>query len=246
MTTPDLTLVTLGGAFGMRNVSPFCLKIEMLLETLDVPYRLEEESDPRKAPKGKLPYLIVDGEKLPDSELIVEYLDKLTQGKVYAGMTAEERARGVALTRLAEDHLYWMMVASRWLDDAWFPHVVDGFFHIAPALVRPLVANLARRQVRQTYNLHGLGRHTQEEQNGFARRDLQALNDAVPEDGFLYGATPNVFDFTIAAMMAGIYDHQPASWITHIANEFGNLKAYTERVQAATGVYGRHVDSAAS
>lgn len=236
---PKLTLVTLGGAFGLRNVSPFCLKAEMLLESLGVPYELEEETDPRKAPKGKLPYLIVDGEKLPDSELIVEYLNEMTQGKVYAGLTPEQRAQGMALTRLAEDHLYWMMVASRWLDDEWWPHVVDGFFHIAPAIVRPLVAGIARRQMRQTYDLHGLGRHTRAEQEGFARRDLQALNDAVPEDGFLHGANPNVFDFTVAGMMAGIYDHQPASWVTHIANEFPKLKAYTERVQAATNTYAR-------
>ncbi len=239
MATPDLTLVTLGGAFGLRNVSPFCLKIEMLLETLDIPYQLEEEPDPRKAPKGKLPYLIVDGQKLPDSELIVEYLDELTQGKVYAGLTAAERAQGTALTRLSEDHLYWIMVASRWLDDAWFKNVVDGFFHIAPALVRPLVAKLAQRRVQQTYNLHGLGRHTLKEQEDFARRDLQALNDAVPEEGFLFGATPNIFDFTIAGLMAGIYDQQPPTWITHVANDFPSLKAYTERVQTTTGIYGR-------
>lgn len=32
-----LKLVTLPAAFGMRNVSPFCLKIEMLLTALNLP-----------------------------------------------------------------------------------------------------------------------------------------------------------------------------------------------------------------
>lgn len=236
---PELTLVTLGGAFGLRNVSPFCLKIEMLMKALDIPFALKEEPDPRKAPKGKLPYLEVGDNKLADSELIVEYLDEITQGRVFAGLTPAQRAQGVALTRLVEDHLYWMMVASRWLDDAWWPHVVDGFFHIAPKPVRPLVAGLARRQVRQTYNLQGLGRHSQAEQEGFARRDLQALNDAVADDGFLFGTAPNVFDFTVAGLMAGTYDHQPSSWVTEIAEEFPKLKAYTERVQAAVDVWAR-------
>ena len=40
------------------------------------------------------------------------------------------------------------VVASRWLDDDWWPNVVDGFFHIAPALIRPLAANAARRRTR--------------------------------------------------------------------------------------------------
>ncbi len=237
--TPSLTLVTLGGAFGLRNVSPFCLKIEMLLTSLGLPFDIAEESDPRKAPKGKLPYLKADGKLLADSELITEYLDELTQGRVYAGLSPEERSRGVALARLVDDHLYWIFVASRWLDDAWWPNVVDGFFHIAPALVRPLVANLARRQVRQTYHLQGLGRHTLEEQRGFAERDLQALEDAVGADGFLFGDTPGVFDFTVAGLMAGVYDQRPPSWMTPLAQKYGNLHAYTERVPEATGVYAR-------
>ena len=56
-----LKLVTLPPAFGMRNVSPFCLKAEMLLASLDLPYEPAEEGNPRNAPKGKLPYLLADG-----------------------------------------------------------------------------------------------------------------------------------------------------------------------------------------
>jgi glutathione S-transferase len=234
-----LELVTLPPAFGMRNVSPFCLKAEMLLKSLDLPFTLREEADPRKAPKGKLPYLKTDSGVIADSELITEHLDGMTQGRVYAGLTPQQRAAGVALTRLAEDHLYWIMVASRWLDDDWWPNIVDGFFGIAPTIVRPLVAGLARKQVRQTYHLQGLGRHSLEEQREFARRDLQALQDSVPDADFLFGDQPGIFDFTVAGMMAGIYDNQPATWVTELARDYPGLQAYTERVQEAIGVYGR-------
>ena len=239
MNTPNIKLVTLGAAFGLRNVSPFCLKVEMLLHDLGLPFEEDVEQDPRKAPKGKLPYVIIDGQTLADSELITLKLDELTQGRVYAGLSARDHAHGVALTRLAEDHLYWLMVASRWLDDAWWPNVVEGFFHIAPAPIRPIAAGLARRQVRQTLALHGLGRHTEEEQRGFARRDLQALQDAVLEDAFLFGDKPNVFDFTVASLMAGIYDNQPPTWVTLLAQEYPDLRAYTERVQATMGLFAR-------
>ena len=234
-----LELVTLPPAFGMRNVSPFCLKAELLLTALDLPFEHTALSDPRKAPKGKLPYLVADGKKVADSELIVEYLEGITQGRVYAGLTPAQKAQGLALTRLAEDHLYWIMVASRWLDEAWWPNVVEGFFQIAPKPVRPLVAGLARRQVRQTYHLQGLGRHSLEEQRGFAARDLQALEDSVPDEGFLFGSEPGVFDFTLAGMMAGIYDNEPPTWLTEMARQYARLHAYTERVQAHMGVFGR-------
>lgn len=211
----------------------------MLLTSLGIPFTTEVEADPRKTPKGKLPFMKFEGTVISDSELIVEFLEQRTQGRVYTGLSPQQRAQGLALTRLIDDHLYWLLVSSRWLEDAWFPNVVEGFFHIAPALVRPLVAGLARRQVRQTLHLHGLGRHSVEDQRGFAQRDLRALNDAVPESGFLFSDTPCVFDFTIAAFMAGVFDNQPATWVTTMALEYKNLQAYTERVQKHVGVFGR-------
>ena len=182
-----MKLVTFPPSFGLRNVSPFCLKVEMLLASLGLEFEIEEQSDPRKAPKGKLPVL----------------------------------------------------VASRWLDDAWWPNVVEGFFGFVPRLVRPLAAGAARRQVAKTYQLHGLGRHTLEEQRGFARRDLAALEAGVSDGGFLTGAEPNVHDFAVAALLAGIYDQQPGSWLTPIAREHAKLHEYTERVQARVGVWAR-------
>jgi glutathione S-transferase len=234
-----LELVTLPAAFGMRNVSPFCLKVEMLLTSLDVPFKVSEEPDPRKAPKGKLPFLVVEGERIADSELITQYLDQLTGGRVYQGLSAQQKAQGMALARLLEDHFYWMIVASRWLDEDWWPNVVQGFFGPLPAPVRAIVSRLARRQVVQTYNLHGLGRHSLEEQKSFARRDLEVLDVLVPAGGFLFSEQPDIFDFTVASMMAGVYDNQPATWVTHIAAEYDGLRAYTERVQDAVGVWGR-------
>ena len=239
MPQPQLTLVTLGSAFGLQNVSPFCLKAEMVMTHLGLGFGLDVQADPRKAPKGKLPYLIADGEIIADSELILEYLDNLTQGGVYAGLSAKERAVGVALNRLVDDHLYWIFVASRWLDEAWFPNIVEGFFHIAPKPVRGLVARQARKSVARTYDLQGLGRHTRQEQEGFARRDLQALEDAVAPGPFLFGDAPCVFDYAIASFMAGVFDQRPATWVTRLAEEFTELKRYTEGVQASVGIYGR-------
>lgn len=234
-----LELVTLPAAFGMRNVSPFCLKVEMLLTSLDLSFDLSVITDPRKAPKGKLPYLVADGKRIADSELIAQYLDEYTEGKVYGGLTPEQKATGVALARLAEDHLYWIIVASRWLDDDWWPNVVRGFFGFVPGIIRPLASGSARKQVRKTYDLQGLGRHSLEEQKGFATRDLDALEAAVPVEGFLFGDKPGIFDFTVVSMMAGLYDNEPATWLTDLAQPYTKLRAYTERVQESVGVWGR-------
>ena len=234
-----IQLYTFPPAFGLRNVSPFCLKVEMALTHLELDYEIIEEADPRKSPKGKLPYLLVDGECIPDSELILEYLDGKTDGGLYGELSALEYARGTAFTRLIEDHLYWILVASRWVDDDWFPNVREGFFGGLPGPLKYLVAKIARGQVSKTYLLHGLGKHSLEEQKGFARRDLRALDAAVRSSTHLVADRLTVFDFSAASLLAGIYDNQPPTWLQPIACEFPAVRDYAERVQAEVGVYCR-------
>jgi glutathione S-transferase len=234
-----IKLHTFPAAFGLRNVSPFCLKIEMALKYLNLDFEIVEVSDPRQSPKGKLPFITVNGQDIADSEIILDYLDKQSDGALYGKLTAEEKGRGFAFVRLAEDHLYWLMVASRWIDDAWWPNVKEGFFGAMPFPMKQLVCFVARRQVTQTYNLHGLGKHSLEEQKEFARKDLAALNDVVTAHPFLLGDSLSVFDFSVAGLLAGIFDNKPATWVTEIALEFTPLQEYTERVQQQVGVWGR-------
>ena len=234
-----ITLYTFPPTFGLRNVSPFCLKVEMALTHLKEDYEIIEESDPRKSPKGKLPYIVMDGEAIADSEIILERLDDARDGALFGELSDDEYARGYAFTRLAEDHLYWLVVASRWLDDEWFPNVVSGFFHFVPGLIRPLASRAARKQVLKTLDLHGLGRHNLEEQADFARRDLRTLSRALASHSFIAGDRLTAFDFAVAGLLSGIYDQSPPTWITPIANEFPDLKDYTERVQETVGVYAR-------
>lgn len=233
-----MKLITLPPAFGMRNVSPFCLKAEMALAHLKLDHKIDWEKDPRKTPKGKLPVLHDGSLVIADSELILKHLDETTKGGLYGKLTPEQNAIGTSATRLAEEHLYWFIVASRWLDDDWWPNVVSGFFGFVPALFRGFAANGARKEVAKTLHLQGLGRHNTDEQLGFARRDLQALQDLVGDTPFLFGSEACVHDFAVASILAGAIDNKPATWMTTMVGEYPALVEYTERVQNAVGVWG--------
>ena len=69
-----------------------------------------------------------------------------------------------------------------------------------------------------------------------------ALESAVEVEGspFLFGDTPNIFDFTVAPQLTSIFDQQPPTWINAVAAPFNGLHDYAERVQAHVGVYARH------
>ena len=236
-----ITLFTFPATFGLRNVSPFCLKVEMALAYLKIDYEIALESDPRKGPKDKLPFIISDGVTIDDSELILAHLDKLSNGGLYGQLTPKEMAVGTAFLRLVDDHLYWMVVASRWLNDDWFPNVQKGFFGNMPPIVGPLISRLARSQMKKTYHLHGLGRHTQEQQEWLAHRNLKAIEAIVSTENYIVGQRLTVFDFAVASLLAGISDQKPESWTTKLANEYPALREYAERVQSDLNVYCRNV-----
>ena len=224
-------------AFGLRNVIPFCLKIEMLLESLGISTLLQEQPALRKAARGNVPVFVVDGLTTTTSESINAHLDVWTAGRILNGLSEEERTRGTALSRLTEDHLNWALEASRWLDPQWRPHAVASLFNTVPRLFRPAAGALFFRQMKKALISHGVGRHGIEEQRGFAIRQLSELNAAVKGSDFLFGGKPTVYDFTIASHMACIYHNQPATWLTNEALLFAELFQYTSRVEAAVGVY---------
>lgn len=237
-----ITLVIFPPAFGLRNVSPFCHKAELALKFLDLEYQIEILADPRQAPKGKLPFIKTDsGDVIADSELLFDYLDALSQGGLYGKISDREMAQGRAWTRLVEDHLYWIMVASRWVDDDWFPTVREDFFGALPGPLTYIVSYFARKQVKQTYLLHGLGKHSLEEQKIFARADLKSIHDAVGKNGYILGEKLSCFDFTIAALLAGILDQKRETWLNNIVDEFPQLRNYAERVQREIGIFAREI-----
>lgn len=70
-----ITLITYPAQFGTRSSSPFCIKAEYLLNMAGVPWQRQDENDPRKWPKAKLPAITVDTDIIGDSDGIRLYLE---------------------------------------------------------------------------------------------------------------------------------------------------------------------------
>ena len=84
------------------NLSPFCTKLEAYLRMAEIPYEAIE-GDPRKAPKGKIPWIEVDGESIGDSSLIIDHLKRQLGDPLDARLSDEQHALGHAVKRMFED-----------------------------------------------------------------------------------------------------------------------------------------------
>ena len=230
-----LELFQFGPAFKLPSPSPFCIKLELLLKIAGIPYTNRYDADVRKAPKAKLPFVIEDGNTtIADSELVMRYLTETGQYKEDAWLSAEQHAQCITITRLVEEHLYWLMVDSRWLNDEVWPLLEKEFFSGLPPLVKSIVPGIARRQVRKTLYGQGLGRHHRDELDYFARQDLAALDVLLGDDDYLMGNRICSVDATVYGLLACIYYPDFNTPLKVVALDYPRLLAYCDRI---TGQY---------
>lgn len=226
---PMLTLFTFGPAFGLPDASPFVTKAEVLLKMAGVPYRTDS-SGFGKAPKGKLPYIDDKGIVIADSTFIRLYLQRRYGVDFDADLSAAQRAVAWAFEKLCEEHLYFALLHARWLIDENFDAGPRRFFDGAPAPLRPVIAAVARRQVRRDARGQGIGRHTEDEIAQLAARDLGAIADFIGDKPFLMGATPCAADASVFAMVAAAMAPVFKTPIRIAAELQPNLVAYRDRL----------------
>ena len=228
--------------WGLLNASPFCMKIETFLQLVELPYKVVILSDPRKAPKGKLPYIDDAGTIVSDSSLIIEYLIQKYSLTINNDLTAEQQALATSLQRLVEEHLYWTIVYSRWIDDAGWKHIKADFFTSMPSLLRKIIPGMIRRGMRNQLQAQGMGRHTQQQVYAFALADLRALQSFMHNDKFLLGtAQPTVIDVTVYSFITNIMASPNKTPMRDYVCTTTCFKNYCSQMQAALEITARAV-----
>lgn len=124
--------------------------------------------------------------------------------------------------------------------------LVPALLTCLPSIASPLDVRIGANYWDQSWQFYaGLGAEL-----GYRYMDLDykvgdGLLEADPRKShkgklpYIAGARLTVFDFSVASLLSGLYDQQPASWINGIADEFLDLRDYAERIQNETGVYAR-------
>jgi glutathione S-transferase len=226
-----ITLAAFGPAFGLPDPSPFVTKAEILLKMAGAAYVKDTGFGTfRRAPKGKLPYIVDDGVRVADSTFIRFHLERKFGIDFDQGLSPAQRASGWAFEKLAEDHLYWALVYSRWIDPNNFGVLKAHLLTLMPPVIGPLLAAKARRGVRSHIEGHGFGRHTPEEIYDLGRRDLAAISDALADKPFFFGTEPKAVDAALGALTMGVLCEAFDSPLRQTAEQRRNLVAYRDRI----------------
>jgi glutathione S-transferase len=227
-----IRLVTFPPAFGLPTITPFGLKIETYLHLAKIPFERVAETNPRKGPKGKLPFLIDDHRVIGDSEHIIEYLDEKFDYPIAVPADPGRRAVLHALRRMLEESFYWVLLWSRWMDDSNWPSLRAEGFRDLSAPLRLVVPSIARSMIRKQLCAQGYGRHTRDQIYRIGLDDLDAVSRLLGAAPYLGGDVPTVVDATTYAFLANVLLVPLPSPLKDRADSLDNLVAYTERMRA--------------
>ena len=93
-----------------------------------ISYEIVPELNPRVAPRGKLPFIIHKGQKISDSDLILDYLEQEFKLNLNEGLSDESRALGSAVEIICNEHLYFLTLYYRYLVAENFKCLSEIFF----------------------------------------------------------------------------------------------------------------------
>ena len=227
-----ITLYTFGPMFGLPDGSPFVTKAMLLLKMAGLGY-IEDRNGYSKAPKGKLPYIDDNGEKIADSTFIRLHIEKKYGFDYDFGLTDAQKAIGWAAEKLCEDHIYWLLLADRWFIDENFENGPAHFFDAIPAPIRQLVRLMIRRKVRGAAREQGLYRHTPEERRELGRRGVGAISTLIGDKPYLFGDKPHGADATLGAFVMGCLCPLFDSPLRKETERLPNLVSYANRIRTA-------------
>jgi glutathione S-transferase len=216
--------------FGLPNMSPFCIKVETYLRMVELPFEVRTV-DPRKAPKGKIPFIEDDGIVVPDSAFIIKHLKQRHGDPLDAHLSPNQRATAHAVRRMLEEGTYWAGVYSRWFElDNW-PRMRQLLAQLMPPVVGRVVPPLIRRSVKSALFAQGTGRHSREEVYEIGKEDITALSVLLGDQPFIMGEQPSSVDATVYAFVASILVPPLASPLREHAQSLPNLEAYRARME---------------
>lgn len=187
--------------FDIPNISPFCCKLETWLRMTGIPYEVADTADPRRGPKGKVPFIEDAGQRIGDSSLIIAHFKKTRNIDPDAWLDERKRATSLLVQRTIEEHYAFATLYTHFIRaEGW--QETRAFFDPVPVFVRPLVTGLLRRNMRSTLRLQGTLRHSDDEIMAFAVADWAAILMTMSEGPYYFGEQPASIDATLFGALA--------------------------------------------
>jgi glutathione S-transferase len=223
--------------FGSR-LSPFVEKVVRGLQLKGLGFELVEPKAPgdlrRWNPQtGKMPVVDFDGEKIFDSTFILRRLDALVPKPPLLADDPVAAANQRQLEDWADESLYWYVMAFSWTPKN-AGTTANRNLSMVPALLRPLIAPIMRRQMSGMVKAQGMGRLPEETLGREFGARLDDLLRMLGDKPYFYDERPSVADLAVFGQLHGASSGLVPE-TSRALHERPRLVDYLKRVAQATG-----------
>ena len=197
-----------------------------------ISYEAQSELNPRFAPRGKLPYIIHKGQKISDSELILDYLEREFNLNLNEGLSSESIALGSAVEIICNEHLYFLMLYYRYLVEDNFKILCDIFFQRLKFPLNRIMPRVLYSTVQKQLNGQGIGRMSLEEVSNISMKAVDSLEGLLSENNFFTGEKLCRADYSAFAHLANILYPPFESPLKDYLKSKTRLVGYIDRIKS--------------
>jgi len=189
--------------------SPFALKLETWIRMNKINYHNVSNDFDKGSAKGQVPFIELNGRQFADSNFIIEHLKQALNLDIDRNLTTRERAEARAFSILIEESMFRCLAYYRSRDFSWMatergflPHLTGlKKFIFQKVVVKQIQGNLKKGLQGQGY-----GRHSLDEIDEIAKKDLGALSTLLGEKNYLFGNKASTIDATLFGTLVQLVD----------------------------------------
>jgi glutathione S-transferase len=226
-----IDVYTFGPAWGIPvpSASPFGLKLITWLKLHGVPHQVHVENDPRKGPKGKCPWVVVDGRSIADSQLVIETISDRRRLAPVGSRSPRDLALATATRLMLEEHYHQVWEHQLFIHEGGWRRGKE-FWDTLPPTMRMIVPRLVRSSLRKQLYARGVGRHDQAQIIEMGKLVLDAIDELVGDGPFFFGEEPADIDATVFGFMALTHWTPVESPLWDYFHERTRLGTYCQRM----------------
>lgn len=190
--------------FGLPDNNPFGLKVDTFLRLATIDFETKHILDTKNAPRGQLPYVDDEGEIITESNHIFHYLSERYHVQLDNHLTALQKTNSFLITRMLDNHLYWVMSYSRWQDERYWPLFKAEFLRQFPETLESTLEK-ARKYNIEKYRYQGISRYDVKDIYQSGIEDLASIAFYLGKNDFIFGEKPHTIDASCYGFLANIF-----------------------------------------
>ncbi|CAI79192.1 CaDmium Responsive [Caenorhabditis elegans] len=211
------------------NMSPFCMKIEIICRIYGIPYEVVIENAKLRSRSGTLPFIELNEEHISDSDLIEI---RLRQHFKLPMLSLEEEAQATSLSRMVDNHLFHILMRYHCADDIFyytFLDLLDFKSYVIP-LILPFMKMIIGGKIYQN-STSAIGDFEPAELDELLHRDLRVVETILGNKKYLFGDHIAPVDATVFSQLAVVYYPFYTHISTVLENDFPKILQYCERIR---------------